>query len=119
MTRRDSGPPDRDEGPATPDQADTLTKPNNKPKTTARPARCAGGTVGRYTTGWKDGFTAGAVDALRRAGRWLPGDPDTWPEIWAALDALADAYQLAGGDVADGLIAEQRVVSRRLAGRDD
>ncbi len=74
--------------------------------------------VGRYTAGWKDGFTAGAVDALRRAGRWLPGDPDTWPEIWAALDVLADAYQLAGGDVADGLIAEQRV-SRRLVGGDD
>ncbi len=74
--------------------------------------------VGLYAAGWKDGFQAGAVDALRRAGRWLPGDPDTWPDIWAALDVLADAYELAGGDVADGLIAEQRV-SRRLAGRDD
>ena len=56
--------------------------------------------VGLDASGWRDGFKAGAIDALRRAGRWLPGDPDTWPEIWAALDALADAYQLAGDDVA-------------------
>jgi len=53
---------------------------------------------GLYASGWRDGFRAGAIDALRRAGRWLPGDPDTWPEIWAALDALADAYTLVGGD---------------------
>lgn len=54
--------------------------------------------IGRYATGWRNGFKAGAVDALRRAGRWLPPDPDTW----AVLEDLADAYRLAGDDVADG-----------------
>ena len=50
--------------------------------------------LGLYASGWKAGFTAGAVDALRRAGRWLPGDPD----LWAVLEDLAAAYQLVSGD---------------------
>ena len=74
--------------------------------------------VGPLHVGVEGGFHRG------RGGRFAPRRalaarrPRPWPEIWAALDVLADAYELAGGDVADGLIAEQRV-SRRLAGRDD
>jgi hypothetical protein len=47
--------------------------------------------LGRYAAGWRHGFTAGAVDALRVAGRQLP------PESWHVVEALADAYELAGG----------------------
>jgi hypothetical protein len=47
--------------------------------------------IGRYASGWRDGFTAGAIDALRQAGRQLP------PESWHLVEALANAYELAGG----------------------
>jgi hypothetical protein len=48
--------------------------------------------IGRYTCGWRDGFTAGAIDALRLAARRLP------PEAWNVLDKLADQYALAVRD---------------------
>ncbi len=48
--------------------------------------------TGRYACGWRDGFRAGAADALRVAGRRLP------VETWHTIEALADAYELAGGD---------------------
>jgi hypothetical protein len=48
--------------------------------------------IGRYASGWRDGFRAGAADALRVAGRHLP------PETWHAIEALADAYELAADD---------------------
>jgi hypothetical protein len=48
--------------------------------------------VGRYALAWREGFTAGAIDALRLAGRRLPA------EAWNVLDELADAYELAVGD---------------------
>lgn len=41
---------------------------------------------------WRDGFAHGFHDALRIAGRRLP------PEARHLIDALADAYALAGGD---------------------
>jgi hypothetical protein len=48
--------------------------------------------LGRYAAGWRHGFTAGAIDALRCAGRQLP------PEAWNVLEELADAYELASAD---------------------
>jgi hypothetical protein len=48
--------------------------------------------VGLYASGWRDGFKAGAADALRVAGRRLP------VETWNTIEALADAYELAAGD---------------------
>jgi hypothetical protein len=48
--------------------------------------------IGRYATGWRHGFTAGALDALRLAGRQLP------PESWVGIEQLADRYELAGSD---------------------
>ena len=48
--------------------------------------------IGRYTAGWRDGFTAGAVDALRVAGRYLP------VETWHIIEQLANQYDLAGSD---------------------
>jgi hypothetical protein len=48
--------------------------------------------LGRYASGWRDGFAAGAADALRVAGRRLP------VETWHIVEALADAYELAAGD---------------------
>jgi hypothetical protein len=41
---------------------------------------------------WRDGFAHGFRDALRLAARELP------PDTWAALDQLAERYDLAGGD---------------------
>jgi hypothetical protein len=49
--------------------------------------------LGLYASGWRDGFSAGAADALRVAGRHLP------VETWHTIEALADAYELAGGDL--------------------
>jgi hypothetical protein len=48
--------------------------------------------VGLYASGWRDGFKAGAADALRVAGRHLPA------ETWPVVEALASEYDLAGGD---------------------
>jgi hypothetical protein len=48
--------------------------------------------LGVYGTGWCDGFRAGAVDALRLAGRQLP------PESWHVVEALADAYRVVAHD---------------------
>jgi hypothetical protein len=44
---------------------------------------------GRYARAWREGFTSGAVDALRCARRRLP------PETWPTLEQLADAYERA------------------------
>lgn len=48
--------------------------------------------LGRYGFGWRHGFAAGAIDALRLAARRLP------PQAWNVLDDLADAYKLAAAD---------------------
>jgi hypothetical protein len=48
--------------------------------------------LGRYACGWRDGFGYGFRDALRLAGRRLP------PEYWHIVEALADEFDLAGGD---------------------
>lgn len=48
---------------------------------------------GRYGTGWREGFTAGAVDALRLAARRIDD-----PHVWRVLDELASDYDLAGSD---------------------
>jgi hypothetical protein len=68
--------------------------PTPRPHQKQKPARqhCITGRrrVGLYASGWRDGFKAGAVDALRLAGRRLP------VEAWNILDDLADAYELAG-----------------------
>jgi hypothetical protein len=48
--------------------------------------------IGRYAIGWCDGFTAGAVDALRCVGRELP------PETWHIVETVCDRYAA----VADG-----------------
>jgi hypothetical protein len=43
--------------------------------------------------GFREGFARGFRDALRLAARRLP------PETWPALEALADQYDLASGDL--------------------
>jgi hypothetical protein len=48
--------------------------------------------IGRYTAGWRDGFTAGAADALRVAARHLP------VETWHIIESLANQYELVGSD---------------------
>lgn len=48
--------------------------------------------AGAYSQGWRAGFTAGAIDALRQAGRQLP------PETWWTLDKLAQQYEQAHAD---------------------
>ncbi|OBI02922.1 hypothetical protein A5679_17375 [Mycobacterium scrofulaceum] len=64
-----------------PEGADHYRKHSNHNPTRPRP----------YAAGWRDGFKAGALDALRQAGRWLPPDVHTW----AILEDLAIAYSLA------------------------
>jgi hypothetical protein len=97
MTRRDPRPPDdegRAQGPpnaqkvvTTTTSSPALTRTGCRLEFNPRPRR-----LGLYTSGWKDGFTAGAVDALRQAGRKLP------VEVWHVVEELADAYELAADD---------------------
>jgi hypothetical protein len=53
--------------------------------------------IGLYASGWRDGFSAGAVDALRLAAREIDD-----PHLWCVLDRLADRYRsdygLCGSD---------------------
>jgi len=89
-----NGPPDDAARTASPSHPGTSVKRPSQPhirhpQGTTTPPR-----IGRYAAGWRDGFTAGAIDGLRRAGRWLPPDPD----LWQVLEDLADAYTLVGGD---------------------
>ena len=84
-------PPDRRGGAPTPESArrhhrrQSPLSRDQHPQGIAAPRH-----LGRYASGWRDGFAAGAADALRCAGRQLP------PETWAILEDLADAYELAG-----------------------
>jgi hypothetical protein len=94
------GPPGgRDgEGRATPGPANVEKVVTTPPITYARhdspPRRqCSRNIVGRYASGWRDGFRRGAVDALRVAAREIPD-----PQAWVVLDRLAEAYELAAGD---------------------
>jgi hypothetical protein len=43
--------------------------------------------IGLYASGWRDGFSAGAADALRLAAREIDD-----PHAWAMLDRPADRY---------------------------
>ena len=92
MTARE-GPPENNAartaspncpGPSVKGLAKTHTR---HPQGTTAPPR-----IGRYGSGWRDGFTAGAIDALRVAGRHLP------VEQWHVVEMLADAYELAADD---------------------
>jgi hypothetical protein len=99
VTPRDLGPPEDDAArTASPSHPGTSVKGLAKTHTRHPECNAALRHIGRYAAGWKAGFTAGAIDALRRAGRWLPPDPDSW----AVPEDLADAYRLAGDDVAGG-----------------
>jgi hypothetical protein len=102
---RDKGPPDENGGPWSPHQkpaaltnhrdTEAETRPRHHPHSNASGRQCSCGTPPRrFADAWRSGFTAGAVDALRRAERWLPPDPD----LWAILEDLTTAYTLAGGD---------------------
>lgn len=48
-----------------------------------------GATVGRYAHAWRDGFTRGALDALRVAQREIDD-----PHAWLLLSRLADRYDV-------------------------
>jgi hypothetical protein len=87
---RDPGPPDEGR-PSVPEprasrhhRRQSLIK-DQHPQGIAAPRH-----LGRYASGWRDGFTAGAVDALRCAGRRLP------VETWHIIEDLAEQYELAG-----------------------
>ncbi len=93
--------PPNDEGRAQgpPNDEKVVTKPPITYTTSHQPS--ARGTadftarrphISRYASGWRDGFRAGAADALRVAGRRLP------VEHWHVVEALADAYELVGDD---------------------
>jgi hypothetical protein len=92
MIRRDLGPPDEKGRPpiTTPGarhhQRQPLIKDQHQ-KGNAAPRH-----IGRYASGWRDGFRAGAADALRVAGRRLP------VETWHIVEELADQYELAADD---------------------
>ena len=83
-------PPDKRGGASTPGSADhhrqSLTR-NQHTQPNAAPQH-----MGRYACGWREGFKAGAIDALRLAARRLP------PQAWNVLDDLADAYELAASN---------------------
>jgi hypothetical protein len=91
-------PPDKDEGRLPREPAD-VEKVGYQATIITTSHRQAAGTshpsvrrphIGRYACGWRDGFRAGAADALRVAGRRLPA------EHWHVVEALADAYEAAG-----------------------
>jgi hypothetical protein len=81
------GPPTAENVVATPPNTEANTKPQCRVHSMPRRPQ-----LGRYAAGWRHGFTAGAVDALRQAGRQLP------PESWQVVEALAETYELAGSD---------------------
>jgi hypothetical protein len=85
-------PPDRRGGAPTPESARHHHRRQSFIKD-QHPQGIAGHRhLGRYASGWRDGFTAGAVDALRVVGRRLP------VETWHVIEALADQYELAADD---------------------
>ncbi len=86
--KREPGPLGKDTG----SQRSDIT--TNQPKPTAQPRQCRC-TRSRwpYAEDWRGVFRRGAVDALRLASRQLV-DVDAL----AVLAALADEYELAGGD---------------------
>ncbi|MGO9097889.1 MAG: hypothetical protein ACLP9Y_00020 [Mycobacterium sp.] len=81
-------PPDRRGGAPTGSarhhQRQSLAKEDQHRQSNGTRRQC-----GLYASGWRDGFTAGAVDALPQAGRRLP------IEAWHVLEQLADEYELA------------------------
>jgi hypothetical protein len=91
------GPPDKerpgaiDSDRVNPEVGSSPKSPTTDKAITA-PRQCRRNTVGLYASGWRDGFKAGAADALRVAGRHLPA------ETWPALEALSSEFDLAGGD---------------------
>jgi hypothetical protein len=98
MRRRDWGPPDRGGGPgSSPGTADhhhhqSFTKAQPLSSDQHLQGNAAPRHLGRYASGWREGFAYGFRDALRLAARRLG------PETWHALDRLADEFELAGGD---------------------
>lgn len=51
------------------------------------------GNPSRYAEGWRDGFHAGGVSALRCAERRFED-----PEVWAILGEVAQDYQPDAGE---------------------
>ena len=84
-------PPERGGGP-TPETASHHHYHRSSDKDQHPQGNAGPRNIGRYATGWRHGFCAGAIDALRLAARRLP------PEAWNVLDDLADAYELAVSD---------------------
>lgn len=87
-------PPEKGRAPAVrpgtpPPSPDTSRQPSDQRSFHASTRHCQ---IGRYAAGWRAGFRAGAVDALRVAGRRLP------VETWHIVEALADQYELAADD---------------------
>jgi hypothetical protein len=99
MTDQRNGAPIEDGAPKGPTGSSghptTPTKSNDS--ATGRQRR-RGATVGRCAYAWREGFTRGALDALRVAQREIDD-----PNLWLLLSRLADRYgdpddyELAGG----------------------
>jgi hypothetical protein len=93
MRRNGLGPPENDAArEASPTCPGTASKGLAKTHTRQGKRITGDRHLGLYAAGWRDGFSAGAADALRVAGRHLP------PETWHVVEALADQYDLAAGD---------------------
>lgn len=103
MTAR-GGPPDKKTGgpDTTPNPAALITHhtPAASQISNRRKVECnrTPRRIGPYTAGWKAGFRAGAVDALRRVGRALADLPDADVYQLAVIEDMADVYLLVSGD---------------------
>jgi hypothetical protein len=87
-----TGPPDDAARTASPSRPGSCVKGPTTTHTRQVKRSAASPHIGRYASGWRAGFMAGAADALRQAGRRLP------VETWHVVEELADAYALAADD---------------------
>ena len=86
-------PPDERGGAPTPESASHHLRrqsliEDQHPQRNAPTRQCRGNTVGRYASGWRAGFSAGAIDALRLAARRIDD-----PYVWLVLDELRECYE--------------------------
>ncbi len=86
MTRRDSGPPERERpgasaGPIQKSGPHQAHQP--APAYSRSPRQC-----GRDADVWQEGFRRGAIDALRLAARRVDD-----PHVWMVLSELTECYE--------------------------
>ncbi|MGO9732752.1 hypothetical protein, partial [Mycobacterium sp.] len=85
MTRRDSGPPERERPGAS---AGPIQKSGPHQAHQPAPAYSRFGQCGRYADAWRWGFGCGFRDAVRIVGREIDD-----PAVWVVLAELADRYE--------------------------